>query len=89
MNVSPTDGDQLAGYKESRRGRISQCGSGTGRRVGQPSGEPYEARRRAATIRPQARRNAALRVHIYSSAPDYLTLIRMLMHGGAGYVKAG
>jgi hypothetical protein len=26
---------------------------------------------------------------LYSSAPDYLTLIRMLMHGGAGYVKAG
>jgi hypothetical protein len=45
--------------------------------------------REAAPARPQARRNAALRVHIYSSAPDYLTLIRMLMHGGAGYVKAG
>jgi hypothetical protein len=35
-----------------------------------------------------ARRYAAPRVHSYSSAPDYLTLIRMLMHGGAGHVKA-
>ena len=48
-----------------------------------------EHRCSAAGARAAARRYAAPRVHSYSSAPDYLTLIRMLMHGGAGYVKAG
>src|SRR5262249_25549564 len=49
MNVSSTDGDRLARSKESQRGRISQCGSGTGRREHPPSDRPSGQTRRSET----------------------------------------